>query len=104
MQGIGEVHTSTHPLNRVRYRTRVLSYEIGQRDQSNKGISDGVRAETVEPAQNPLGFEDDRFRKQNAFAFEDCTGTCGLRPFVAGQQPNQDVSIDRDHGGPLPRP
>ncbi len=52
--------------------------------------------------KNPLGFEHDRFRKQDRFALEDCTGSRSLRRFVASQQPNQDVSIDRDHAGPLP--
>ncbi len=47
MQGIGKVHTATHPLNRIRYRTRILAHDIGQRDQSNQGISDAVRAEAV---------------------------------------------------------
>jgi hypothetical protein len=85
MQGIGKVHTSTHPLNRVRYRIRILAHEIGQRDQSDKSVSDARRAEAVEVAQNRLGFENDRFCKQDRFALEDRMGTRALRRFVAGQ-------------------
>jgi len=71
MQGVGEVHAVTHPLNRGRYRARILAYEVGQCDQSNKSISDAIRSEAVEPAQNPLGFKYDRLCKQDRFAGGD---------------------------------
>ena len=65
-----------------------------------ESICDADAIEAVEPAKNPLGFEDNRLRNQHFFQLEDGSDTCSLSRFVACQQTDNNISTDREHAAP----
>jgi hypothetical protein len=54
MQGIGEVHSTPHPSDRLGDATDVLANHGRQRDQLAESISDAAAIETIESAKTTL--------------------------------------------------
>jgi len=103
MQGIGEVHSTPHPSDRIGDATDVLANHGRQCDQLAESISDAAAIEMIESAKNPFGFQYNRLRQQYGFPIDNRSGTRSLGWFVIRQQTDDHVSIDREHAGPLPQ-
>ena len=85
------------------HRRFVLHLHIPEAKQLSEGFGDSALLKSMQTAQNPSGFEQYSFSDPDLLGREQTACRGGLFAIVTCQQPNQYVSIDRDHDAASPR-
>ena len=79
------------------HRRFILHLHVPEAKQLSEGFADSALLKSVQAAQNPTGFEQYCFGDPDLLGCEQASCRGGLLAIVTRQQPNQYVSIDRDH-------
>lgn len=97
MQCVGKIEALTGEINGLGKNGWASGLDVGKAEQFGEGIADGGRLEAVGEPQYPLGFEDYGLGDENGLACKQGGSLLELLLVVAGEQPDHDIGINRDH-------
>ena len=76
----------------------VVDRNARQSEHPQEGPGNGGGRSSIGVTKHPLGFQEDGLRHEHRSGTKHRRGPRDLRCVVVGQQPNENVSIGRDHG------
>ena len=100
MERIREIDALRAPLQSVGDGRIILAADVRQSNQRRQRVKDALGRKSVKPPQDPFALEQDGLGQEDRLAIEERPRPSRLSRIIAGQETNDDVSIDRDHVAP----
>jgi hypothetical protein len=95
MEGIGKIHPLAHPVQSLGEEQGFLDGDVRQPGEILKRLRNSVRGKAIAASQNPFAFE------QHRSPVSIAVRAPWPIPIVGGQEPDNNIDINRAHGASL---